>query len=863
MELVFRIHYKAPEGSVMQLFGTLMNRLEGDWWELTLPARSLKRDIPYTYTVLLPDGSSVTEQQGRSHKGLPKADKIFITDRWSDLTYSYVFSTHTARTPKKSPIHLMVQSGAVPQGYHLALCGNTKETGMWDPQHAVALTYTGGGLWTAALSSAPGSFEYKYVIRKDGHKQWAEWEEGPNRKLPVPFPIQAGSKEHQIIADHPHRSSRPGLKFAGTAIPIFSLRSENSWGIGDFEDLKLMALWAEKTGQRVIQILPVNDTTMYHNWIDSYPYGGISVMALHPLYARIENMCPEDIPVDLSRFQKERKKLNSLPELDYDGVATLKWEALKYVYKKTGKTTMQSASYLSYIKENNHWLQPYALFCVLRDTYGTADFTKWDKYKTYDPAYLADVDQEQLNLYIFVQYHLDKQLVEARDFLNSKGLVLKGDIPIGITPQSVEAWALPHLFHMQSQAGAPPDDFSVHGQNWGFPTYNWAEMEKDGYAWWKNRFSYMARYFQAYRIDHILGFFRIWTIPARHSSGLLGYFDPALPFTTEELHRNGVVLHHERMVKPYITDWVLDEIFGNRAAEVKESYLSYNDSSGRYDLKEPFDTQRKIQAHFSTLPDDELHRNIQEGLMDLCTNVLFVEQPDRADAYHPRISAQYSLSYKALDDDTQFAFNKLYDHFFYHRHNEFWYHSAMKKLPPLISATQMLCCAEDLGMIPDCVHPVMQELSMLSLEVQRMPKDTYLDFGYPAHYPYLSVCTTGTHDMSTLRGWWEEDRAVSSRFYHHFMDKQDEAPYYCEPSVCLEVIKDHLHSPAMLCILPWQDWMALSATLRREDPHAERINIPAIVPHYWQYRMHMTLEELLQEDEFNAFILNLIETAGR
>ena len=263
--------------------------------------------------------------------------------------------------------------------------------------------------------------------------------------------------------------------------------------------------------------------------------------------------------------------------------------------------------------------------------------------------------------------------------------MLKGDIPIGITPQSVEAWALPHLFHMESQAGAPPDEFRTRTK-WGLPHTTgprWRKTATPG----EEPILLHGTLFQAYRIDHILGFFRIWTIPAEHASGLLGYFDPALPFSTEELHRNGVALHHDRMVRPYITDWVLDEIFGNRAAEVKTSYVTYNDFSGRYDLKEPFATQRKIQAHFQALPDDEPHHNLRDGLMDLCTNVLFIEQPGCPGAYHPRISAQFSLSYKALDDDTKFAFNKLYDHFFYHRHNEFWYHSAMKKLPPLISAT--------------------------------------------------------------------------------------------------------------------------------------------------------------------------------
>jgi 4-alpha-glucanotransferase len=872
-----------------------MNRLEGGWWEVRLfPESPIAADLTYVYSITFPDGTKRNEFTGHRHKQLPRAAQIYITDRWIQPSYSYVFPTHKIQPRKKSGLSLIIQTGTVPHGYHVALCGNTKETGMWNPLHAVALQYAGSGFWEAAL---PGSttempaalhtLEYKYIIRRDKTNELLEWEEGPNRTLshlpgtgkpshlpgtgkPSHLPgtdelhhLPASGKAYRIIAEAPYRSLREGLKHAGTAIPVFSLRSENSWGIGDFEDLKLMATWAEKTGQRVLQILPVNDTTMYHNWIDSYPYGGISVMALHPLYANIQAMCPANKASGLKRFEKERLRLNALPHLDYNRVDALKWQALKYLYKETGEEVMKSEAFTSFVQENNHWLQPYALFCVLRDKFETADFSQWGKYAHYNPAFISDFENEKLNLYVFIQYHLDKQLTEAKDALTEKGIILKGDIPIGITPQSVEAWSLPHLFHMESQAGAPPDEFSVHGQNWGFPTYNWEVMEKDGYAWWKNRFSYMARYFHAYRIDHILGFFRIWTIPAEQSSGLLGYFDPAMPFTHRELQERGVALDHERMVNPYITHEILEQYFGTRAKEVKENFLTNSSIAGRYNLKETFGTQKKILAYFASLPETNENNALRDGLLNLCANVLFILQPGKENAYHPRISAQYSESYKALNQETKFAFNRLYDHFFYHRHNEFWYQQAMKKLPPLISATPMLCCAEDLGMIPDCVHPVMKELSMLSLEVQRMPKDKHLDFGDPAHYPYLCVCTTGTHDMSTLRGWWEEDRDITNRFYHAFMGMQGETPYYCEPAVCRQVIKSHLDSPAMLCILPWQDWMALSGELRRENPNEERINIPAIVPHYWRYRMHMTLEELLEQKDFNKRLQEMIHTSGR
>ncbi|HHV04760.1 MAG: 4-alpha-glucanotransferase [Bacteroidales bacterium] len=876
MDLIFRIHYNAPGDSVLSLCGDttvlgnneqqnapLMERLQEGWWELKVSFPSIPKEVNYRYTVVFPDGTSITEPSTHSLKDLPGTKNIMIIDRWIEPSYSYVFLTHKIKPLKKAEIALITHSGAVPQGCHLALTGNSNATGMWNPSHAIALQYTGFGNWETALpySAIEGErLEYKYIVRKDPDNSLVEWEEGNNRVLKLHgFP--ENEETHIIIRDSSFRGHSEGVRHTGTAIPVFSLRSHESWGIGDFGDLKKMADWVALTGQRVLQILPVNDTTMYHNWIDSYPYGGISIMALHPLYANIKAMCPEDGSVDLSQFEKKRKKLNDLPAVDYDKVSDLKWSAIKLLFRYTGKQVMKSASFKTFIRENKKWLRPYALFCVLRDKFGTADFTQWGKYARYDPVYTMEFDD--LDLYIFVQYYLDRQLANVHKYLNSKGIILKGDIPIGITPMSVEAWTEPHLFHMNSQAGAPPDEFSVQGQNWGFPTYNWEVMEKDGYAWWKNRFAHMARYFDAYRIDHILGFFRIWTIPKEQTQGLMGYFDPAMPFTSEEIRQWGLSFDYDRMARPYITDDILNKVFQDNTPEITDKYLVPGKCAGLYDLKEAFDTQRKIALHFASQPQDQENRFICNSLTNLVANVLFVCQPGKKDAYHPRISAQFNYSYKALDENSKFVFNKLYDHFFYKRHNEFWYHQAMKKLPPLISATKMLCCAEDLGMIPDCVPPVMKELAMLSLEVQRMPKDKYRDFGDPAIYPYLCVCTTGSHDTSTLREWWEENRNITNCYFNSVLGVPGEAPFYCEPWICMQIIREHLKSPAMLCILPWQDWMSVSGKLRRENPHDERINVPAIVPHYWKYRMHMTLEELLEKKEFNRKLKNMIRESGR
>ena len=175
----------------------------------------------------------------------------------------------------------------------------------------------------------------------------------------------------------------------------------------------------------------------------------------------------------------------------------------------------------------------------------------------------------------------------------------------------------------------------------------------------------------------------------------------------------------------------------------------------------------------------------------------------------------------------------------------------------------MLVCAEDLGMIPACVPAVMHRLEILSLEIQRMPKDPATPFGDTWRYPYYSVCTTSTHDMGGIRQWWEEDRAKTQQFFNEVLHEHGAAPYFAEPWICDRIIDLHLASPSMLCILPLQDWLSINGNIRREKPAEEQINVPANPRHYWRYRMHMTLGELLGHTEFSDYLRNKISNTGR
>ncbi len=703
--------------------------------------------------------------------------------------------------------------------------------------------------------------EYKYVILDKKNETVIRWEEGPNRYL---NPIESLSTDLIIINDKMPDFKIPEFKGAGVAIPVFSLRSNKGFGTGEFEDLKLLIDWAAKTGQRIIQTLPINDTTTFHKWKDSYPYNSISVFALHPMYLNLEKVGKI---ANIQQYEALRKELNSYKYVDYEAVNKYKWEFITELYKKEKTKTFKSKEYLRFYEENKNWLLPYAVFCFLRDKYQTIDFSQWRKDATFQPKRIEEYCNPKSKVYndiaihFFVQFHLHNQLSEVADYAHEKGIALKGDIPIGVNRNSVETWTHPHLFDCTGQTGAPPDDFSKIGQNWGFPTYNWSEMAKDNYQWWKQRFQNMSQYFDAYRIDHILGFFRIFRIPNDQVWGLLGQFSPALPLSVKEIEKFGIRFDEKEFCQPYICETYLDELFGECKSIVKKKYLKSIENN-RFQLKKEVGTQKKIEQLFTNASTPE-ELAIKNGLMSLVCEVLFIPDLKEKEKYHPRIAIHQSLAFRVLDTSTKEALNKLYVYYYYTRHNEFWKNQALEKLPPLINSTNMMVCGEDLGMIPHCVPQVMSQLEILTLEIQRMPKQIDVEFEVLENIPYLSVCTSSTHDMSTIRAWWEEDHQRTQRYFNNVLHEYGLAPMFCEPWICQQIVEKHLYSPAMWVIFPFQDWIGMDGGLRWKQTFNERINDPANPDNHWKYRMHLNLEDLLKQDDFNRLMKTMIKQAGR
>ncbi|WP_027376182.1 4-alpha-glucanotransferase [Kaistella palustris] len=835
------------------------------------------KTVSYKYLLTDESGQILDEEFSLHHLTFPHSyNEFLIYDVWNlknfpenYLNNKILKNTLSSFKGAKVPIlkkhtHLFrLEAPVYRPNWQVVLLGNADAVGSWEYSKAIILTQTDFGIWETAVEIlADQIIQYKYGLRDMDSGQVFDIEYGENRWA---FP-NSEKNVLQIQADHFFRFKAFEMYHAaGVAVPVFSLRTENGFGVGEFSDLKNLADWAKETNLSLLQILPINDTTANYTWTDSYPYAAISVYALHPQYLTLDKM-EFPLPAALTaEFTAKKVELNSLNLIDYEAVISAKWKYAAAVFGAHKDQILKDRGFKKFIKENQSWLLPYAAFCVQRDKYKTPNFNTWKTHKKYIAGKIApffdpkNKDYETAMLHAWVQYQLHLQLKDAVDYTHSLGISVKGDLPIGIYRYSVEAWTEPELFGMDFQAGAPPDQFTDLGQNWEFPTYNWEAMKKDGYTWWKNRFTALEQYFDAMRIDHILGFFRIWRMPMSATQGILGYFYPAVPVRLTEFEARHIPFNEDRYCKPYINDQILWDYFGQHRDEIHSEFMN-DHFNGLYSFKEEFDTQRKLSDYFKNNRRDWA----EEKLISLCANVLFLkeETEDGETVYHPRFNINKTESFNYLPDWEKQAVFELYNDYFFHRQEGLWYEKGMEKLPVILNATDMLICGEDLGLVPDCVPQVMDRLGITALKVQRMPSENIAWYD-PKNAGYLNVVTASSHDSSTLRQWWQEDRALTQQYFNHQLGQAGTAPWNLEPELAEIIMKQHLYNNAMLAIFPLQEFLATESELTNPNMADERINDPAQFPHYWRYRMHLNLEDLKENVEFNKKIAVWVSDSNR
>jgi 4-alpha-glucanotransferase len=859
-----------------------LSYLNSDYWhaKIEFPV-DFDDTVLYKYFLKDIDGSEIYDGEENRSIDLSVINDNFIDvyDIWNAAgDVRNVFFTRAFSKVLLAPV-TKIKADVLKKGTHIfrvkapllqsreviCMCGSTENLKKWSTSEPILLMAEND--WFEAnvtFNENEWPATYKYGIYNIEQKKMVRFEEGENRT------IQKSEANVGTIIMHDGfvNCGVSNWRGAGVTIPVFSLRSSKDFGVGEFTDIPLLVDWAKNTGIKLIQLLPVNDTTATHTSHDSYPYGAISAFAMHPLYINLDKIAGEQYTSILKPLRKMQKQLNDLPVSDYEQVMKFKWSALKELYLALKSDFKNDLDYFEFFELNRHWLVPYAAFSYLRDKNKTSDFNKWKKYSVYNESEIQKLvspskkHYDEIAFFYFIQYHLHLQMKSAVDYAHKNKIILKGDIPIGIHRFGCDAWTNPSLYNMDEQSGAPPDDFAIKGQNWGFPTYNWEQMKQDGFQWWRLRFDQMSNYFDAFRIDHILGFFRIWSIPLNSIEGIMGRFVPAIPVDVSEFYNNNIWFDYNRYCKPFITDEIINSVFNDKVNYVKETFLELL-AYGNYNLKEPFNTQRKVEQYFFQNKIEDAVK-IKQGLFDVISNViLFEEENSGGQKFHFRFCIENTSSFQHLEYHTRGRIHDLYLNYFYRRQDNFWRKEALKKLPQLKRSTSMLICGEDLGMVPHCVPEVMKDLGILSLEIERMPKDLSKEFFHPNDSPYLAVVTPSTHDTSTIRGWWEENRAKTQKFYNYMLGHYGEAPYFCEPWINKEIVLQNLYSPAMWSIFLLQDLLGMNGDIRRENPGEERINVPSDSNHYWGYRMHLTLENLLKENEFNNEVKKYVSECGR
>ena len=834
----------------------MMVTTDGMEWQLeTTVLESRKHPISafsYYYQVEDSDGNVLR----REWDAIPRtyyfdsSKNYVMADQWRDVSlqyhlYSKAYLTtmgfadtsevKALRVPLyRKTVLFRVSAPQLQKGQSVAIIGSHPALGSWNTARYLVMENIGRFEWLLSVNveSVLLPLEYKYVIVDDDTHALVAWEEGDNRTTEGLLPADMSMvPDGTVLVAYGEslRVKEQMWRAAGVVVPVFSLRSQHSYGVGDFGDLRRLVDWCVATGMKAIQLLPVNDTTCTGNWSDSYPYNIVSVFALHSHYMDLEALGALKSKTKMTAYHRQRQELNALGYSDYEAVDRVKRTYIEEIFAERGQQTLDSKEFKEWQIENKEWLEPYA---------------KWLG---------ASAD-----LISYIQYNLHLQLKSAVDYAHSKGVFIKGDVPIGVNGNSVETVTHLELFNLDAQTGAPPDGFSQNGQNWGFPTYHWGEGLIE---WFHKRLKWMEQYFDAIRIDHILGFFRIWEIPSDAVFGLLGHFSPSLPMTIGEIEYFGLPFRKDLFTRPFVNDRVLDKLFGMHAPYVREHFLVHR-SYGLYDIKPEYDTQKKVQKYFEGR-NDENSLWIRDGLYRLISGVLFLADPNQPDMYHPRIGVIGEPVFDALSAEEKDAFMRLYNNYYYQRHNFFWGAEAIRKLTNVFGATNMLCCGEDLGMLPDCVAHVLDQLRILTLEIQSMPKQNGFEFAHLEANPYRSVATISTHDMSPLRMWWNESPERTQRYYVSMLQKQGRAPEQLPAHLAEEIIARHLYCPSMLCMLSIQDWLSMDGELRSKNPREERINVPSDPYNHWKYRMHITIEDLLKADKYNNKVKTMIQRSKR
>lgn len=316
---------------------------------------------------------------------------------------------------------------------------------------------------------------------------------------------------------------------AGVAVPLFSLYSKNSSGIGELTDLNLLADWCLKTGISIIQLLPLNDVGS-----DFAPYNSVSSFALDPMYLDLNDLSYAESAEFSQKTGTLRKKYRpAFRKVNYK-VKQAKLELLWQIYRETN--TDEIADYILYKKNNQYWLNDYSVYKVIAELYPGIGWVSWDEdlknRVTEAVTAFEKLNYERIEFHKWVQWQLFEQFRKVKQEISEKGIIIMGDLPFLVSRESADVWAQQNYFNLHLSSGAPPDMYFAMGQKWGMPPYNWNKIADDGFSYVKEKLKYAENFYDMYRIDHFVGLFRVWVSPVEDNS-IPGSFMPGEEYLWE------------------------------------------------------------------------------------------------------------------------------------------------------------------------------------------------------------------------------------------------------------------------------------------------------------------------------------------
>lgn len=874
MKLRFSIHYSTSWGQSLHVVISYydadgrcrshnlpMQTQDGEVWTMETDVMESRRrplsSVDYYYRVEDGEGKVIRTEWNLVPRrySVDTAKEYLFPDRWRDVPlqlhlYSKACLTTTGRQREdgvealKLPLFrrtvvFRVSAPQLGRGESVGICGSHPALGDWNPAKFQRLTPIGNYEWVIAVN-AYGLYlplEYKFVVIDDAANQLKQWEEGENRTTG-----NGGLADGQVLVLYGEtlRVKEELWRCAGVVVAVSSLRSEHSFGIGDFGDLKRLLSWASATGLRMVQLLPLNDTRPYAAGSGFNPYLGVSQFALHPLYLDLEALGEPKDKTKKTAFRRQRRELNALPTVDFEAVERVKKAYADHLFMANGSKVLASEGFKRFFEANRDWLVPYA------------EYVSCEGYPVEEVW--------------FVQYFLHLQLTEVVSEARLKGISIVGHLPSGICHDSVEAVQHPEFFHANAWMGRfpgaggddmTPADYQVMDWNCNGNSYA-VDLLKQ---WWNRRLEYMEQFFDGVCLEHVARYFRVWEVPTDQLTAVMGHFAPALPLSIEEIEQYGLAFRRELFTRPYISDKILDKTFGIHCRYVKDEFLD-SIGGGLYKLKDEYSTQTRVREHFAGLTDEN-SLWIRDGLYSLITNVLFLEDGTLQDMFHPRFGVFSSPVYEVLNSDEKGAFMRLYNSYYYERHTDYWGYTGRKKLGMIANATRMLIIGDDSSDFSEQTTSVLDDFRILSVEVQTHPKAHGSEFSHLEANPYRSVAMASTPAMPPFRQWWQEHPGHAQRYYITLLQQEGRAPGNLPAHLAEKVIARHLYCPSMLCLLALQDWLSMNADIRPAEATTEQARAHSGEYQLWHVRMPITIEELLKANQFNNKIQTMVQRSRR